>query len=71
MAGVELFGSFGFFPTVVSMARKLGKSYDEVLAMEADTVYMTLLLDFETAEYEKRLYEIKKGTDGGKQSWRL
>lgn len=60
MAGVDVFNSFGFFPTVVSMSRKMGKGYDEVLHMEADVIYMTLLFDFESSEYEKRLFELKK-----------
>lgn len=60
MAGVEIFNNFGFFPTMVSLARKQGMKYNEVLEMSADTVYMTLLFDFETSQYEKRLMEIKK-----------
>lgn len=65
MAGVDIFANFGFFTTVVALARKMSKSYDEILQMEADTVYMTLLLDMEIAEYEKRLHEIKRGNANG------
>lgn len=61
VAGVEIFQRFGFFPTLVNLSRKMGMKYDDVLAMEADTIYMTLLLDFETSEYEKRLMDIKQG----------
>lgn len=66
MAGVDIFDNFGFFPTVVALARKMGKGYDEILMMEADTVYMTLLLDLEISEYEKRLHEVKKGNDNSR-----
>lgn len=61
MAGVEIFNNFGFFPTMMSLSRKMGVSYDEVLEMPADVVYMTMLIDFESSEYEKRLYEVKSG----------
>ena len=60
MAGVQIFDAFGFFPTLVSLSRKMGISYEQVLQMEADVIYMTLLFDYETAQYEKRLYEIRK-----------
>lgn len=59
-AGVEVFGNFGFFNTVVTLSRKMSCSYEQVLNMSADEVYMTLLLDFETAEYEKRLTEVRR-----------
>jgi hypothetical protein len=38
----------------------MGKTYDEVLDMKADEIYMTMLLDFEQSEYQKRLMKIKE-----------
>lgn len=60
IAGSEIFQSFGSFPTVVNLARQMGQTYDFVVNMTADEVYMTLLYDFEVSQYEKRLYELKK-----------
>jgi hypothetical protein len=59
-AGVEVFSNFGFFNTVVTLSRKMSCTYEHILHMPADEVYMTLLLDFESAEYERRLTEIRR-----------
>ena len=65
IAGNEIFQSFGSFPTVVNLSRQMGQTYDFIVNMTADEVYMTLLYDFEVSQYEKRLYEIKKTTKDG------
>jgi len=57
-AGVEELGKFGFFATAVQLARKYGKTHDDILAMPAREVYTTLLYDFEQSEIEKRLQKI-------------
>lgn len=58
-AGVDELSKFGFFATAVQLARKYGKTHDEILAMPAREVYTTLLYDFEQSEVEKRLHEIR------------
>lgn len=60
MAGVNQLSRFGFYPTMMALARKMSMKYDEVLNMSAREVYMTLLVDKETADYEKRLYDYRK-----------
>lgn len=59
-AGIEILEQFGSFSTVISLARQLSKTYDEVMQMKADEVYMTLLYDFEENEVKKKLSDIKK-----------
>jgi len=59
-AGIAIFAGFGFFPTVVSLSRQMSCNYDDVLEMSAEEIYMTLLLDFEQSEYQKRLMKIKQ-----------
>lgn len=59
LARVNRFERFGFFASCVELARKMGKSYDEVLNMKATEIYETFLYDFERADYEKTLYRIK------------
>lgn len=59
-AGVDKLSVFGHFATIVSLARKMGQTYDYISKLPADEVYMTLLYDMEVSEYEKRLQEIHK-----------
>lgn len=58
-AGVDDLQKFGSFGTAVQLARKYGKTHDEILAMPAREVYTTLLYDFEQSEVEKRLNQIR------------
>lgn len=58
-AGVDELNKFGSFGTAVQLARKYGKTHDEILAMPAREVYTTLLYDFEQSEVEKRLHQIR------------
>lgn len=57
-AGIEILKNFGSFPTIVSLARSLKLTYNEVLQMSADEVYMTLLYDFEENQIKKKLSDI-------------
>lgn len=59
VAGIDRFEVFGFFNTCKHLAREQGKMYDEILQMPAVDVYMTLLHDFEIAEYKKDLKTVK------------
>lgn len=58
-AGVEELNKFGFFATAVQLARKYGKTHDDILNMPAREVYNTLLYDFEQSEVEKRINKIR------------
>lgn len=58
-AGVEELSKFGFFATAVQLARKYGKTHDEILDMKAEEVYTTLLYDFEQSVIEKNLMKIQ------------
>lgn len=62
VAGVDRLQAFGHFATIVSLARKMGQTYQYISEMPADEVYMTLLLDMEVSQYEKRLSEIHRKT---------
>lgn len=57
-AGIEELEKFGFFATVVEMARKYSKTHDEILNMAAIEVYRTLLYDFEVSQVNKNLNRI-------------
>lgn len=59
MANVARFEQFGFFGSCVELSRKMGKGYNEVLAMSANEIYQTFLYDFEKADYEKILKGIR------------
>lgn len=59
LADVDRFKKFGFFASCVELSRKMCITYNEVLSMTANEIYNTFLYDFEKADYEKRLYEIK------------
>ena len=57
-AGVEDLEGFGFFGTVLKIARERGLKNDEVLNMKAIEVMDEVLYDFERSEYEKRLNKL-------------
>jgi len=57
-AGVEDLEGFGFFGTVLKIARERGLKNDEVLSMKAIEVMDEVLYDFERSEYEKRLNKL-------------
>lgn len=57
-AGVEDLEGFGFFGTVLKIARERGLKNDEVLNMKSIEVMDEVLYDFERSEYEKRLNKL-------------
>ena len=57
-AGVEDLEGFGFFGTVLKIARERGLKNDEVLTMKAIEVMDEVLYDFEHSEYSKRFNRI-------------
>lgn len=59
MANVKRFERFGFFCSCVELSRKMGKTYNEVLNMQAREIYQTFLYDFERSDYEKTLFRLK------------
>lgn len=65
-AGIDILKSFGDFPLVLRLARSLFLTFDQVLALEAEEAFMTLLYDKEASEYQSRLrYLMKKRRPSG------
>lgn len=60
-AGIKRFEQFGFMAQAIELSRKMGKTYDEVLMLSAQQVYQTFLYDFEKAEYEQKLFNLRNG----------
>lgn len=56
-AGIDKLNQYGFFATLHSIAGGDPLKYDDMLNQPADTIYQTLLMDFEVSEYQKRLQE--------------
>lgn len=56
-AGIDKLNQYGFFATLHSIANGNPLHYDDMLNQPADTIYQTLLMDFEVSEYQKRLSE--------------
>lgn len=56
-AGIDKLNKYGFFATLHSIANGNPLHYDDMLNQPADTIYQTLLMDFEVSEYQKRLSE--------------
>jgi hypothetical protein len=58
-AGIERL-NFGFVGTIDSIARRMGIGYEEVEQLPEIRVYYMLKIDFETAQYERRLRKVKE-----------
>ena len=59
-ADVSKFESFGFFPTVVKIARERGMHNNEVLNMTAIEVMTEILYDYAKSTYSKDLNDIQQ-----------
>lgn len=54
-AGIEQLNQYGFFSTLHALAKGNPIIYDDMLALQADNIYQTIVYDFEMSEYQKRL----------------
>jgi hypothetical protein len=54
-AGLDKLNQYGFFSTLHALADGNPLLYDDMLNQPADVIYQTLVMDFEIAEYNKRL----------------
>ena len=60
LADVDQLKKYGAKITILSLSEKFHKTMGEILAMQAEEIYEVLLLDFEKAEYAKRLEQAHK-----------
>jgi hypothetical protein len=58
-AGIDKL-NFGYMGTIDTVARRMGISYEEVLRLPEVEVFQMLWIDYETAQYERRLRKIKE-----------
>lgn len=56
-AGIEQLNQYGFFSTLHALAKGNPIIYDDMLALQADNIYQTIVYDFEMSEYQKRLHK--------------
>lgn len=59
-AGVNRFDIYKTFNTVKYLAREMGKTYDDILNLTAEEIYMTLIHDMDTALYMRDLRKVKE-----------
>jgi len=60
MAGYDKLEALGFFPSLIALCERFGKSTDEVLSMTAREVYMIFLTDKRKNEYLKEREKLQR-----------
>lgn len=59
-AGLERLNNLGPIVTALALAERTNRTEEEVYQQPAEAMYMVLLVDFEKAEYQKRLRRVQE-----------